>query len=64
MLLSPVIPKAAQKLWTALGAEPVLGALAAQPLGDAARWGQLPAGTATTALEPLFPRIEQETTTA
>lgn len=64
VLLSPVIPKAAEKLWTALGAEPVLGPLAAQPLGDAARWGQLPAGTATTALEPLFPRIEQEAATA
>ncbi len=62
VLLSPVIPKAAAKLWTALGAEPVLGALGAQPLGDAARWGQLPAGTPTVALEPLFPRIEQEAT--
>ncbi len=60
VLLSPVLPKAAQKLWTALGVEGALGALGEQSIPTAAQWGQLPAGTRTVALEPLFPRIEQE----
>ena len=59
VLLSPVIPKATAKLWDALGAEPSLGALAAQPIRDAGRWGQLPVGSAISALEGLFPRIEE-----
>jgi methionyl-tRNA synthetase len=59
VLLSPVMPKSTQKLWTALGAEAGLGALAAQPLRSAGTWGQLPAGTATAPIEGLFPRIEE-----
>ena len=59
VLLSPVMPEATQKLWSALGAEGALGALTAQPLRAAGNWGQLPAGTAVGVLEPLFPRIEQ-----
>ncbi|GAB3267538.1 methionine--tRNA ligase [Microbacterium lacusdiani] len=59
VLLSPVMPQATGKLWTALGAEGALGGLAAQPIRKAGAWGQLPAGTATQALAPLFPRIEQ-----
>ncbi len=60
VLLSPVIPKATEKLWSALGAEPALGLLADQRLRAAGDWGQLPAGTQVSKLEPLFPRIEQE----
>jgi methionyl-tRNA synthetase len=60
VLLSPVIPKATTKLWTALGAEPALGGLADQRLRSAGDWGQLPAGTQVAKLEPLFPRIDQE----
>jgi methionyl-tRNA synthetase len=60
VLLSPVIPKATATLWGALGAEPSLGALVDQPLRSAGDWGQLPAGTTVSKLEPLFPRIEQE----
>jgi len=59
VLLSPVIPKATVKLWDALGAEGVLGALTSQPIRDAGRWGQLPVGSAISALEGLFPRIEE-----
>ncbi|PRB01948.1 methionine--tRNA ligase [Microbacterium sp. MYb64] len=58
VLLSPVMPQSTAKLWGALGAEGGLGALTAQPLRDAGRWGQLPAGTVVQALAPLFPRIE------
>ncbi|AYF97262.1 methionine--tRNA ligase [Protaetiibacter intestinalis] len=59
VLLSPVLPKATEKLWAALGAEPTLGALTAQPLREAGTWGQLPAGSTVSALEALFPRIEE-----
>lgn len=59
VLLSPVMPQATAKLWTALGAEDSLGALTAQPIRDAGRWGQLPAGTRARTLTPLFPRVEQ-----
>jgi methionyl-tRNA synthetase len=63
VLLSPVIPDATEKLWVALGAQ-ALGALSAQPIGDAATWGQLPVGSKVVPLEPLFPRIEQLETAA
>jgi len=56
VLLSPFMPESTQKLWVALGAP---GALAAQPLREAGRWGQLPAGSTVSALAPLFPRVEQ-----
>jgi methionyl-tRNA synthetase len=59
-LLAPVIPQAAAKLWTALGAEQQLGALAEQPIREAGRWGRLAAGTEQQALAALFPRIETE----
>jgi methionyl-tRNA synthetase len=64
VLLSPVIPGATAKLWTALGAA---GDLAAQPIRDAGTWGQLAPGVTVSPLEPLFPRIETtetETTAA
>ncbi|MEY4000273.1 MAG: hypothetical protein RLZZ626_628 [Actinomycetota bacterium] len=57
--LAPIVPKVTQKLWDALTAGS-LGALADQPLADAARWGQLAAGTKVADLDILFPRIETE----
>jgi methionyl-tRNA synthetase len=57
VLLSPVIPEATARLWSALGAA---GAVDEQPLRDAGLWGQLAPGSTFTALEALFPRIEQE----
>ncbi len=59
VLLNPVMPKAAGKLWASLGAETALGPIAESRVQDAGRWGQLPAGAAVTKTEPLFPRIEE-----
>ncbi|WP_405375342.1 MULTISPECIES: methionine--tRNA ligase [unclassified Microbacterium] len=56
VLLSPVMPVATGKLWTALGAP---GVLQEQPLREAGRWGQLPAESRVSSLAPLFPRVEQ-----
>ena len=58
VVLNPVLPKACAALWESLGAEETLGALAEQPLADAGRWSQLPAGTTITKVPSLFPRIE------
>ncbi|RLP68273.1 methionine--tRNA ligase [Mycetocola reblochoni] len=59
VLLSPVTPKAAAVLWDSLGATAGLGDLSAQPVRDAGRWGQLPAGTTVSVPAPLFPRIDE-----
>jgi len=59
VLLNPVMPKSSAKLWDSLGAEPLLGELAAQPIQDAGRWGQLPAGVVVTKGDSLFPRLEE-----
>ena len=57
--LSPIMPTAAQKLWDALGAAEALGELESQQLVRAGDWGQIPAGVHTSALDALFPRIEE-----
>jgi methionyl-tRNA synthetase len=55
VLVSPAMPRAAQRLWEQLGiAEPLSG----QRLPAAAGWGGLVPGTATTKGEALFPRLE------
>jgi methionyl-tRNA synthetase len=59
VLLSPVIPEATAKLWTALGATDSLGALTDRTITEAGEWAQLPAGSKVGTLEALFPRIEQ-----
>ncbi len=61
VLLSPVIPDATTKLWTALGGD-ALGPLVEQPIPEAGAWGRLPAGGRVGTLEALFPRIEQADT--
>ena len=53
------MPRAAQKLWTSLGAEAKLGPLAQQRISEVALWGQLPVGAQVTKGEVLFPRIEE-----
>ncbi|BDZ42709.1 methionine--tRNA ligase [Paraoerskovia sediminicola] len=58
VLLHPVMPQAAQKLWDSLGAEVPLGQLAAQHIDGAGIFGALPAGTTVTKGESLFPRLE------
>jgi len=60
VLLSPFIPDATAKLWTALGAATSLGDLDDQNVRGAGEWGQLPAGSVLSALDALFPRIETE----
>jgi methionyl-tRNA synthetase len=60
VLLSPVIPTATAKLWTALGAPAGLGELTDQVIVDAGRWAQLPVGSRLGSLDPLFPRIETD----
>ena len=60
VLLSPVIPQAAAKLWRALGMETHAGSVDGQPLLDAGQPGGLPGGITVGELEPLFPRIEND----
>ncbi|GHH70603.1 methionine--tRNA ligase [Streptomyces sulfonofaciens] len=62
VLLNPVMPATAQKLWDSLGAEVSLGALADQRIAGAADWGLLPAGSTVTKGEVLFPRLEERPT--
>ena len=57
ILLSPVMPGAAARLWEQLGiGEP----LAEQRLEHASTWGRLTPGTRTTKGPALFPRVEAE----
>jgi methionyl-tRNA synthetase len=55
VLISPVMPGAAERLWSQLGISEPLGG---QRLPEAARWGGLAPGTKTTKGESLFPRLE------
>jgi methionyl-tRNA synthetase len=57
VLLHPVMPKAARKLWASLGAD-ALSPLEQARVQDAASWGQLPAGATVTKGDALFPRLE------
>ena len=55
VLIAPVMPRAAGRLWEQLGmAEP----LGAERLPAAAAWGGLPPGTRIRRGEALFPRVE------
>lgn len=55
VLISPIMPGAAERLWEQLGiAEP----LAHQRVPDAVSWGGLRPGTVTTRGGPLFPRLD------
>jgi methionyl-tRNA synthetase len=57
ILLSPVMPSAAARLWEQLGiAEP----LGEQRLADASTWGRLAPGTRTTKGPALFPRVDPD----
>jgi len=55
VLIRPIMPGAAQRLWNQLGIE---APLAEQRLPEAARWGGLEPGTRTLKKEALFPRLE------
>ena len=56
VLLNPITPKAASKLWAAIGAS--VGTLDSQPIDQAAKWSQLKCGSQIAELEALFPRLE------
>ncbi|MEV0584182.1 methionine--tRNA ligase [Nonomuraea sp. NPDC050310] len=58
VLLNPVMPATAEKLWVSLGAEEHLGPLAKQRIAEAGTWGRLPEGATVTKGEILFPRLE------
>jgi len=58
VLLNPVIPQAAAKLWAAL-TEGKLGELAEQDISEAGNWGQL-GSSRVSDLAVLFPRIESK----
>ena len=55
ILIQPIMPEAAGRLWSQLGLE---GVVEAQPLPASTVWGGLPVGTKTTKGEGLFPRLE------
>ena len=55
LLIAPIMPGAAARLWSQLGIE---GPVEARRLPDDARWGGLPPGTATRRGEALFPRLD------
>lgn len=59
VLYNAVMPKAMALVWEQLGAEASLGPIAAQRVGDVARWGQLPPGAAVTKGDILFPRLPE-----
>ena len=59
MMLSPIIPRAAQELWNRLGLE---GSVE-QHTFEEARWGSLEPGTRVGKGGALFPRIDEASTT-
>ncbi|MGH9356499.1 MAG: methionine--tRNA ligase subunit beta, partial [Terriglobia bacterium] len=58
ILLYPIIPEGANKLWTQLGCG---GNLEKQSLADL-KWGQLKSSTKVGNAEPIFPRLDKEAT--
>ncbi|MFN2489714.1 MAG: methionine--tRNA ligase [Actinomycetota bacterium] len=59
LMLSPIVPRAAQELWARLGLE---GSVEERSYPSEGRWRLLPAGSEVSAGAPLFPRIEEATT--
>lgn len=55
VLIRPIMPAAAERLWGQLGIGDPLGN---QRLPEAAEWGRLQPGTRTTKGESLFPRLD------
>ncbi|MGH3497761.1 MAG: methionine--tRNA ligase [Nocardioidaceae bacterium] len=60
VLHAPTMPTTSTALWAMVGAADAIGPLADQRIGDAGRWGQLPAGATLTKGEPLFPRLTDD----
>jgi methionyl-tRNA synthetase len=57
ILIQPVMPNAAQRLWTQLG---IGGNVEDQRVPSDVEWGQLQPGTRTTKGESLFPRLDTD----
>jgi methionyl-tRNA synthetase len=57
ILIQPIMPDAAQRLWTQLGIE---GTVDDQRVPTDAGWGRLKPGTKTTKGESLFPRLDAD----
>ena len=60
VLLTPVLPAGAQRIWKQLGCE---GKVSNQRL-DELKWGQLKPGTKVCKAEPIFPRLDKALTLA
>jgi methionyl-tRNA synthetase len=60
VLLAPVLPAGAQRIWQQLGCE---GQIANQRL-DRLQWGHLKPGSPVGKAEPVFPRLDKEKTLA
>jgi methionyl-tRNA synthetase len=58
VLYYPLMPKAMESLWSQLGADAAIGAIADQRIAAIGTWGQLPAGSVVTKGESLFPRLD------
>jgi methionyl-tRNA synthetase len=58
ILLYPVMPQSAQRLWTQLGCESYLGKLTEQRI-DQVAWGGLKRGTRVGKPQPIFPRLDK-----
>ena len=58
VLYYPLMPKAMESLWSQLGADAAIGAIADQRIDSVGTWGQLPAGSVVTKGESLFPRLD------
>jgi methionyl-tRNA synthetase len=60
VLLAPVLPAGAQRIWKQLGCE---GKVTGQRL-DELQWGQLKPGTKVDKAQPIFPRLDRAVTLA
>ena len=60
VLLAPVLPVGAQRIWKQLGCE---GTVTDQRL-DELKWGQMKPGTKVGKAEPIFPRLDKAVTLA
>lgn len=63
VLLYPIAPASAARLWRQLGCEEYLGKLEDQRI-DKLEWGQLKSGTKVGKSEPIFPRLDKAKTLA
>ena len=61
LMVSPIVPRAAQSLWERIGQ---FGLIGERTLPEVGAWGGLAAGTQVSVGEPLFPRLDEITGSA